>query len=455
VERRESVAEFFALISVVGISYSGGKLSSFTQSSFAVEPQARATQTLIGLSTVSEVKMRLAVVSTHPIQYHSHWYRALAAHPALDIHVYYCHRATPREQANAGFGVEFDWDVPLLTGYPYTFLKNVSQAPGRGFGGWDTPDIKEIIQSRKYDAVMVNGWNYKSAWQAIWACWRSNVKVMVRSDSHLHTRRRLVTRMAKSIVYPRFIRRFDACLAVGTWSRDYFLRYGARPDRIFIVPHTIDNDAFKRQAENLLPSRSDLRKKWGLDPTAIVFAFVGKFVLKKRPMDFVRALEQAARHSSSIQGLMVGDGALRADCETFVQTQGVPVRFGGFLNQSQIAAAYAVCDVLVVPSDGDETWGLVVNESMACGRPCIVSDAVGCGPDLIVPGHTGGTFPMGDICALATTMVDMARVPDRLSEMGAEANRKIQEYSVPTAVERTVNCLATILNRDALHANSD
>ena len=143
--------------------------------------------------------MRLAILSTHPIQYHAEWFRALAACPGLDIRVYYCHQATPREQAGAGFGVEFDWDVPLLEGYPYSFLKNVADSPGHGrFSGFDTPEIKEIIRRRAYDAILVNGWHYKSAWQAIWACWKSKVKVMVWGDSHLHTARGMAKRAFKS-----------------------------------------------------------------------------------------------------------------------------------------------------------------------------------------------------------------------------------------------------------------
>jgi len=384
---------------------------------------------------------RLAIVTTHPIQYHSDWYRALAAHPALDVRVYYCHQASPEEQAKAGFGVEFDWDVPLLSGYPYTFLKNVAKTPGQGrFAGFDTPEIRDIIRSGPYDAVLVNGWHYKSAWQAIWACWKSRVKVMARGDSHLHTPRSAPTRLAKAVGYPRFIRRFDACLAVGKWSREYFLHYGARGDRIFFVPHAIDNEAFKREAERLLPSRWELRQRWGLGEDAVVFAFVGKFVGEKRPMDFVQAISRAVLQNSKIQGLMIGDGPLRAECESIVRSQQIPIRFTGFLNQSQIVTGYVASDAVALLSE--ETWGMVVNEAMACSRPCIVSDKVGCGPDLIVSGKTGAIFPLGAIDALATTIVDMARAQTRLSEMGAEANRKIQEYSVPVAVKGTVECLA-------------
>jgi glycosyltransferase involved in cell wall biosynthesis len=405
--------------------------------------------------SVSEQITRLAVISTHPIQYHSAWFRALAARPSLDIHVYYCHQATPLEQAKAGFGVPFDWDVPLLEGYHHTFLKNIADSTSRGeFGGFDTPEIKEIIQRLEYDAVLVNGWYYKSAWQAIWACWKSKVKVMVRGDSHLHTPRGMAKRAVKSFAYRRFIPRFDACLAAGKWSREYFLHYGALPERIFLVPHAIDSRIFQIEAESLEPRRPDLRKEKDLDENAIVFMFSGKFIPKKRPMDFVCAIERAVQRNPHIQGLMVGHGPLHAQCEHFVRERRIPIRFTGFLNQSQITKAYVVSDALVLPSDGGETWGLVVNEAMACARPCIVSDRVGCGPDLVVSQKTGSIFPLGDVEALANSMLELAGNPERMISMGIDARSWLKNYSVETAVNGIIESLSATLEPRVLHAGT-
>ena len=397
---------------------------------------------------------RLAIVSTHPIQYHAPWFRALAAHPDLQVHVYYCHQATPQEQARAGFGVEFEWDVPLLTGYPHSFLQNIANPPGHGrFAGFDTPEIKDIIRRREYDAVLVNGWHYKSAWQAIWACWKSGVKVLVRGDSHLHTPRGPLKKLAKSLAYRRFIPRFDACLAVGQWSREYFLYYGARPERIFFVPHAVDNQRIAAECRRWEPIRSQLRSQWVLDEKTVVFAFAGKFIEEKRPMDFVQAIDRAARQGAAVQGLMVGDGPLRAGCEDFVRAHRSPIRFTGFLNQSQIVAAYVASDLLVLPSDGGETWGLVVNEAMTCSRPCIVSDHVGCGPDLIEVGRTGAIFPLGDVDALAALMTGLARDPSHLDFMSTEARRRIQKHSIQAAVEGVLQCLAAITGSRTLVCN--
>ena len=110
-------------------------------------------------------------------------------------------------------------------------------------------------------------------------------------------------------------------------------------------------------------------------------------------------------------------------------------------------------DALVLPSDGGETWGLVVNEAMACARPCIVSDKVGCGPDLVIPGKTGSIFPLGDVNALAISIVELAASPERLSSMGSEARARLRNYSVETAVDGIVQSLAATLNRRVLNAS--
>jgi len=384
---------------------------------------------------------RLAILSTHPIQYHSGWFRGLAAHPDLQVHVYYCHRATPQEQASAGFGVVFDWDVPLLTGYPHSFLQNIARPAGHGrFAGFVTPEIGKIIRELHYDAVLVNGWHYKSAWQAIWAAWRAGIKVLVRGDSHLHGRRSAPKRLLKLVAYRRFIPRFDACLAVGQWSREYFLHYGASPERIFLVPHIVDFDRLEFGGELAQANRRRFREALSLDENAITFAFCGKFMHKKRPMDFVRAVERASKQGATLQGLMVGDGPLRSVCEGFVRANGVPIRFSGFLNQSKIWEAYLASDALVLPSE--ETWGVVVNEAMACGRPCIVSDHVGCGPDLIRPGTTGETYPLGDVEMLTAIMKDFATDPVRLAGMGQWAKLMAEKYSVQAAVDGVLQSLA-------------
>jgi glycosyltransferase involved in cell wall biosynthesis len=388
---------------------------------------------------------RLAILTTHPIQYHAPWFRALSAHPQVQLEVLYCHKATPQEQADAGFGFEFDWDVSLLDGYSHRFLKNAATQPTiNSFHGLDTPGIKKLIEQEKFDAVLINGWHYKSAWQTMRACWNTGTPVMVRSDSHLKTARSNAKQMAKWPLYRWFIPKLDACLPVGQWSRDYFLHYGANPQKIFIIPHVIDDVYFSNESERLRPERDQIRTEWAFSQSKTVFLFAGKFVEKKRPMDFLQAIKRSGERDSKVAGLMVGDGRLKTQCEEFASKEHLPVHFTGFLNQSEIVKAYVAADALVLPSDGGETWGLVVNEAMACGLPCFISDQVGCGPDMVAGNETGGIFRLGDTEDMASLLTAFAQNESSRMTLSSRARTKASSHSVAAAVEATAVALTSV-----------
>jgi glycosyltransferase involved in cell wall biosynthesis len=176
-----------------------------------------------------------------------------------------------------------------------------------------------------------------------------------------------------------------------------------------------------------------------------VVAFVGKLVSRKRPQDVIRALHGLrATHA-----LFVGDGPLRAECEALASRLAVPATFAGFLNQTAIADAYASADVLVLPSDRRETWGLVVNEAMASSRPAVVSDAAGCAPDLIEEGVTGYTYPAGNVGALRNRIERFLTEPASLRRMGTAAAAHVAAYSPEAAAAGVVQAAAAAAGRAA------
>lgn len=392
------------------------------------------------------MKRRIAIVASHPIQYHAHWYRELALCPEIDLEVLYCHRPTPEDQAEAGFGVNFEWDIPLLEGYRYRFLRNVSRHPGvTTFAGIDCPEVREVVIHERYDAVVVSGWHTWGYWQTIRACRESGTPVMVRSDSHLHDDRPRWMRALKYLPYRYFISRMDACLAAGVWSREYFLHYGARPERIFIVPHCVPPRQYNLTSESdVRELRSAWRRRWGIAENSTVFLFAGKLIDRKRPRDFLRAAAAAFAQRTDVHALVAGDGPLRAELESFAAELKLPVTFAGFLNQSAIINAWAAADVLVLPSQQD-TWGLVVNEAMSWGRACVVSDRVGCWPDLIGQERTGFVFPCGDVDALAAVLSRIASTPGLAQAMGQNAERLIARHSPHAAARELIAAVTAIM----------
>jgi len=355
---------------------------------------------------------RLAILASHPIQYHAPWFRHLATR--FDLEVLYVHRQDAQGQGAAGFGVDFEWDVPLLDGYRHRWLKNVSRNPGlQTFAGCDTPELFDLIRPKNYDALIVLGWNRKSFVQGIRAAWRNKVRVLSRGDSHLGTQRSVFKRAVKFLPYRWLLPRIDAHLYVGAGNRDYLRHYGVRGEQLFFCPHFVDNDFFAARADEARRSGTapKLREQLQIPPEAFVALFVGKFISVKRPADFVRASLRATERQKDFHALLVGDGPLRGELEALAAANPRQIHFAGFRNQSELPVCYAAADMLVLP--GCESWGLVVNEAMACGLPAVVSEAAGCAPDMIDEGRTGFTYPPGDAQALAERLVQVKQERER------------------------------------------
>lgn len=370
--------------------------------------------------------MKLGILASHPIQYQAPIFRELALR--CDLRVYYAHRQSPEAQAAAGFGVPFEWDVDLLSGYASHFLRNVARRPDVGrFSGCDTPEVSEQIAASGFDAFLVMGWHLKCFWQAVHACHRHGVPVMVRGDSQLRTPRGVAKRAVKAIVYPWIIRQFDALLYVGQRNREYLEHYGADEARLFYAPHCVDNEVFAGSAAAV--DRQAVRQGWGLRPGDQAILFAGKLVARKRPADLVLAASILRRRGRSVVVLWAGEGPEREALRALGESVGVPMVFLGFRNQSQLPAVYRSADVLVLPSDGSETWGLVVNEAMACGTPCVVSDACGCAPDMIKTDEAGAVFQSGMVPAMADAIDEvLTRAP-----LPAQVQAAVAKFSIAAA----------------------
>jgi glycosyltransferase involved in cell wall biosynthesis len=180
-----------------------------------------------------------------------------------------------------------------------------------------------------------------------------------------------------------------------------------------------------------------------------VFLFAGKMIEKKRPLDFLLALDRLRAEGESVWGFLVGDGPLRPTLEDHRRQHATPCTMVGFLNQQQIGWAYATADAIVLPSDAGETWGLVVNEAMACGVPAIVSDEVGCAPDLVLNGETGFTYPCGDIGRLSDRMTRFARDAELRQKMRARSAAHIQAFSPEAAAAGVMKALECVRPRRA------
>ena len=379
--------------------------------------------------------MRVAVVSTHPIQYHTPWFQNLARH--VDLKVYYA-LLPDQQQQGVGFGQAFAWDIPLLEGYDWQLIPNKRKAPRlNGLLRSSTPAIYSLLANAKPDVLIITGWQALPLLQALWAAIRLGIPRIVRGDSNALRPRPASVRAMHRLLLPRF----DGFLSTGKLNRQFYINYGIGDERVFPAPHFVDNDRFAGQVRESLSERDSLRARWKVADGATCFLYAGKLEPKKRVMDLLAAIEKTRLNGASVHLLVTGAGELMDQAVNFSEKHNLPVTLTGFLNQTEITRAYAAADCLVLPSDYGETWGLVVNEAMACGLPAIVSDRVGCGPDLVEEGVTGGIFPCGDVDALARKLQEFASDPDRLAQMGERAGQLIKAYSVESAVAGTMKAI--------------
>lgn len=396
----------------------------------------------------SSARFRVGLLASHPVQYQAPWFRALARE--CELEVFFAHRQSAAEQGRAGFGVAFDWDVDLRGGYRNRFLNNIARRPGVDrFGGCDTPEIGAIIgqSDMPFDAFIVMGWYLKSYLQAVAACRRAAVPVLARGDSQLRTPRSLWRRLAMEVRQRWLLRRFDGFLSVGARHREYLEHFGVPAERIFFAPHCVDNEWFAARAAQAQARRRQIRAEWGAAENDLVALFVGKLQSNKRPQDLLDATARLGCGSTpaACVPVFVGAGEQESEMREKAARLRVKSHFAGFKNQTELPVCYAAADVLVLP--GRETWGLVVNEAMACGVPAVVSDAVGCGPDLVEEGRTGFVFPVGNVDALAGCLAHVAELRGAGHDFRPALRHKMERYSIATAVAGTIEAVERLAGR--------
>lgn len=381
--------------------------------------------------------MRIAILDSHPIQYHVPWFRELSR--LCELQVLYAHRQSSQGQARAGYGVAFDWDVDISSGYASRFLTNVAKDPGvHHFAGCDSPELFGLVRGARYDALIATGWYLKAFWQGALACKLAGVPVLVRGDSQLATQRSGWKRAGKDLAYPVLLRAFDGFLSVGARNQAYLEHYKVPSSRIFRVPHTVDVERFRSGLRIDDAARQALRRKLGAsDESVRIVLHVSRLVESKRSLDLIEAASIANKRGARLHVVCAGAGPLEGQVKARATALGLPLTMLGFVNQSELPSLYAAADVLALTSDAAETWGLVVNEAMAAGLPAIVSQAAGCAADMIEEGLTGFSYPCADLAALATAL-ERARDLRALPEVQAALARTTLRHSPKSAAEATL-----------------
>jgi glycosyltransferase involved in cell wall biosynthesis len=396
-----------------------------------------------------ELKIRLAYLVSHPIQYQAPLLRRIAAEPGIDLTVFFCSDFSLKSYLDPYFGKFIAWDIPLTGGYRHEILPALGRRDQLSFWRPFNYGLFRRLSRGNFDVLWVHGYNRWFHWLAMgWAKIRG-LKVLVRDEATpISASRHQLKRLAKSLFFLILRNLGDGFLAIGTLNAQYYQSYGIAAERIFSMPYAVDNAFFGEKARAAARSRERLRHELGLAPGRPIILYVSKLSAVKRGADLLEAYigmspDQVQEPHPYL--IFIGDGSQKKTLEERARTRPwSSIKFLGFRNQTELPGYYDLCDVLVLPSVF-EPWGLVINEAMNAGRAVVVSDQVGCGPDLVRPGENGAVFPAGDIVRLRQALVDLTGDPRECRVMGEKSLEIINTWGLEEDVAGLKQALAYVM----------
>lgn len=382
---------------------------------------------------------KLAIITTHPIQYNAPLFALLNKRNRVQIKVFYTWGESVLENKfDPGFGKVIQWDIPLLEGYPFCFVKNTANNKGsHHFNGIINPTLITEIKQFNADAVLVYGWSFKSHLKVL-RYFHGKLPVFFRGDSHLLDDTVPLKRWIRKIILRYIYKHVSVAFYVGKHNKYYFLNSGLKQHQLIFAPHAIDNARFSGSMGDSAHTDRAYRRELNISEDAFVYLFAGKFESKKAPLSIIEAFQKLS-FKTGVYLIMVGNGPLENEVKNAIGND-EHIKWLPFQNQQSMPSLYAACDVFVLPSVGPgETWGLAVNEAIAAGKAVVVSNKCGCHSDLVIEGENGYTFQAGNSESLIKKLADAKNLnASKVKECSKHLLTKYSFETVAQAIEEAI-----------------
>jgi glycosyltransferase involved in cell wall biosynthesis len=386
-------------------------------------------------------RRRLAVVVSHPIQYFAHLYRDLAAHPQIDLKVFFGSTIGATAYHDPGLGVELAWQCDLLGGYPHEFLPGADQVRQLDRQSLAKVPVAPALDSWNPESLLVHGYAtplVRSAWQ--WAR-RHGKPVLLFGDGNGRIERSQAwyRRWAKRWMLAHYLSTIHRVLTLGEANELYWRLLGVPDSRMQWAPF------YNPAPETILPqdagrqeTRQRVRQELGIADHQTLVLSAGKFLPRKRTIDLVEAVERC----QDVVGVYVGDGQCRSACEAAARSE--RHRFVGFANLPRMAELFASADLFCHPAQA-EPYGLVVAEAAAAGLPILATEstgAIGARSHGRI-GENALVFPEGDVEALVRSIQQLANDSAKRQSM-AQQSLAIASQMKQAAIDGVLAALQSI-----------
>lgn len=363
------------------------------------------------------MKRRLVVVTEIISPYRIPLFNALAEHPDVDLQVIFLSETDPELRRWEIYRQELRFSYQVL----HSWRKRIGKYNALlNFG------VRRALERARPDVILCGGYSYIASWQALYWARKQKVAFLLWSESNLQDLRR--SHRPIEFLKKQFLQRCNGFVVPGKSALEYLTAHRVKEKNIFTTPNAVDNELFASAAGNARRNAAALRRELALPDR--YFLFVGRLVREKGVFDLLAAYSNLEEKLRVDVGLVfVGDGNCRRQLEQrAISISPGTIKFAGFVQREQLGAYYGLADLLILPTYTD-TWGMVVNEAMACGLPVIVSQAAGCAADLVRENWNGMLVTPRDIPSIERTIGGLALQPDLCKTMGTRSREDIRSYS--------------------------
>ena len=364
-------------------------------------------------------KKKIAIVTTHPIQYQSPLFKEASLLNKFKTDVYFASKhGYQSKYIDKDFKKKFNWNINLLSGYNYFFsIKN-----DRNINSFflSFKNLNNTLFKTKYDAILLFGWNNILYLKAFFLAKLHKIPIILRVETNSSQKINYFKKIIKYFVLNIFFKYINYFLYIGSLNKKFYLNLGVNNKRLYPAPYSVDNNFFLNKEKINISINKKFKKK--------TILFVGKLIERKNVEEFLN-LAKLFKNDHRFNFLVVGDGHQNKLCNEFIINKKLPnVKIVGFKNQQELKVIYQKSFLLIVPSKY-ETWGLVINEAMASGLPVICSKNCSSSRDLIINGKTGYVYNLGDIKFLKKIIIELSENKKKYLYILMNIKRHIKNFS--------------------------
>lgn len=292
------------------------------------------------------------------------------------------------------------------------------------------PQVKRLLREEPFDVIHL----HEPLMPALPPTVLQHSKTTNIGTFHAYNRSNLTYFYAKLVAQP-FFNKLHGLIAVSRPARDFVAEYFAGDYRI--IPNGVDFDRFAGPVEPL-PELSDGR---------LNVLFVGRLEKRKGLKHLLRAWPYVRRQFKTARLIVVGEGRPRKGYERFVAKHGWDeVLFTGYVPDEELARYFHSCHIFCAPSTGQESFGIVLLEAMAAGRPIVASRIPGY-EEVVADEVEGILVEPKREADLATALVRLLADGAARRRMGRAGRRKAARYRWDKVAAQVLDYYDEVLTR--------